>query len=486
MPWISRCGLLAVSAAVAAGACAAEGSGDEGGPDQAGPDAGELGVPGCGLEHAAFCESFDAPSSTGGRAAELDSSRWSLSRIEPEMDAPFVIGPASVSSCRADVPAQVFPPDDSLICGPNAAISSSHLLVAVAAQNYGSNGYRIRQPFDFDGRTGTVVFDADASLIGPLLGWISVEVIEDPMNSPSFSMYAGAGNFEGGVIPRNGVEVQFAANCGDGAVAARVGAIHEFRDYADHVHDASSNAQCFSTSRDHLNRFEIRLSQSHIEVWATPFSSDGVTFDVAQRVASADLDLPFSRGYVSITTHNHATLKYSDDAVDAWVTRWDNVGFDGPVISNTREYEAPDSLREQAEGFAVGYPVYNVGGPEVARVTIGDVAGAAEASRARMSFNLLYRRGADISTYALRYRLNRGAWHDYPLTEPERSLLSDGVALEGDYAGSGNALVIGTLGHVIEIPVAELVDGANTVDISTVNVQQGYLSIVSNVDLILD
>ena len=64
-----------------------------------------------------------------------------------------------------------------------------------------------------------------------------------------------------------------------------------------------------------------------------------------------DVDLPFMRGYVHLTTHNHASLKYSNDTVDAWAARWDNVGFDGPAItSGWREYEALDSLSSANAG----------------------------------------------------------------------------------------------------------------------------------------
>ena len=35
-------------------------------------------------------------------------------------------------------------------------------MTAVAMQNYGVNSYMIRQPFDFAGRTGKIVFDVDA------------------------------------------------------------------------------------------------------------------------------------------------------------------------------------------------------------------------------------------------------------------------------------------------------------------------------------
>src|SRR6185436_15605790 len=119
------------------------------------------------------------------------------------------IGAATVPACRGGLPGQVYPSGDAIVCDGNDAIQSSHLLVLVAAQNYGQNSYRIRQPFDFTDRTGTIVFDAEGHNVG-LLGWISLEVTEDPTPAPSFTLQQ---NFENGAIPRNGIEIQLENIC---------------------------------------------------------------------------------------------------------------------------------------------------------------------------------------------------------------------------------------------------------------------------------
>jgi hypothetical protein len=59
----------------------------------------------------------------------------------------------------------------------------------------------------------------------------------------------------------------------------------------------------------------------------------------------------------------------------------------------------------------------------------------------------------------------------------------------GDGQVSARVLAIHEVrdGHVRDVPVSELVDGDNTVDIATVGVPvHGYLSTIANVDLILD
>jgi hypothetical protein len=386
----------------------------------------------------------------------------------------------------------VLPPGDTRICYGNSSIQSNHLLTAAAAQNYGSNSYRIRQPFDFAGRTGKVVFDADATASG-LLGWIAIAVTADPMPSPSFSAISGAGNFEGGVIPKNGITVELAGTCGSNQ--SRVTMIHEYRNYVDYIHNLdTTKAPCFAAAHHQLNRFELRLSQSKVELWATPVSSDGVHFGTSTLVASANLGLTFTRGYVQFVVRNHATSKYWSqndpaDAKDAWVVRWDNIGFDGPVVNNTREFEAPDALTPTSTGMAIGYTLADASSQIKQSVTIRGVTGAAQSVRARLAMNVQYFgnfTNLGLSSWALVYRLNGRTWRTYDLLAEEKSLFGSGVSFQGDQAGQSNALINGVLGHVFDVPVSDLVEGDNVLEIATSNVQFGGIApTLSNVDLIL-
>jgi len=60
-------------------------------------------------------------------------------------------------------------------------------------------------------------------------------------------------------------------------------------------------------------------------------TSDGLTFPALQLLWEGDLDLPSGRAYVSLALRNHATLKYWFGS--AALVRWDNIKFDGPVVS---------------------------------------------------------------------------------------------------------------------------------------------------------
>jgi hypothetical protein len=432
------------------------------------------GPPGCGLDEAAFCETFDAPAAATTRAGELDPKRWSAARMcniggPTGDDEAVAIGPARVPSCRGDLPEQVFPSEDALICDGTPQIESNHLLMLVAAQNYGQNSYRIRQPFDFADRTGKIVFDAEGYNVG-LLGWISLEITEDPAPAPSFTLQQ---NFENGSIPRNGLEIQFSHNCGGDKVG--IGELLVYDDYAQSA--LLENAgECVGAAAGQLNHFEVEVSRSRLEVYATPASDDGVTFGARVLLAGLDVDLPFTRGYVHVTAHNHATLKYSEEKVDAWQARWDNVGFDGPAITGDfREYEAPDAL-EATNGSKVnvGYRVADSADGPHGAIEIADVdpEGAVSARIALQNWSQHFAGDTPPADFVLNYRLNGHDWKQRPLTPSELRMMAD----------LPNA---GTRSLMLDVDVADLVPGSNALELTTTNAPQSYPPVVLNIDLIL-
>ncbi len=459
------------------------------------------GGPGCGLDAAAFCDTFDLPSAVHGRAGELDPLKWSGGRLVVQLPTsgsnPFPIMPAVIANCRAGLAATAFPDSDTLICDPSASIASPQLLVAVAAQNYGENSYRIRQPFDFANRTGTIVFDAEAFNL-PLLGWISLDVTEDPIAVPSFAVRY---NDEGAVIPQNAFEVQLAGACGASATTLAttgnfsVDSIHVLRDYVDTVFSPPQAPICLPSRQGALNHFEIHVSVTKIDVFATPFSATGTAFGTAELLFSAPVALPFTRGYVHITTHNHATLKYSpNNALQSWAAHWDNVGFDGPVVTNWREYEVPDSLVATSSapfGFTapalgsvnVGYVVADTShGPNRALhfsgVDLGGVTGAAIAVSSWYDLSQ-----GTPSQFSLMYRLNGGSWHDRSLTTGELATSAGPQIVQGSTTTTSG--MWGAFGQMLDVPVAELVAGDNKLEFVTSNVPQSYPPAVANVDLVV-
>jgi hypothetical protein len=442
------------------------------------------GAPNCGLgDNAAFCEQFDEPAEKQGRAGELDSARWTGSRAAPQLasrdNLAVGIPAGTLPPCRADLPATVLPPQDALICDPSEAWPNNHLLVVASAQNYGQNSYRITQPFDFADRTGKIVFDAEGYLVNSLLGWISLDITEDPISTPGFAI-VDVPNDEGTQIPKNGVELQFQDNCA-GFKEPPVMGLRMIAVYSDYVGNfiTPTDHVCPKVEQGRLNHFEVAISPSKIEVWASDASAGKGEFGELQLLASADVSVPFTRGYVSITTHNHATLKYSEGGkLDAWVARWDNVGFDGPAIESTREYEVVDALNTLPDPRLSDQMVTNIGyriadaamGPAQTLTFKGvDPAGM---SSGRLSLSAWYLDQDMNKSYVLQYRLNGGSWHDRPLNDAEASILT-GVATQGQLA------------QVMDVPVTELVSGDNTLELVTKNAPQNYPPVVSNVNLIL-
>jgi hypothetical protein len=447
-----------------------------------------MGAPGCGLEAAAFCDTFDKPSAMQGRAGELDAAAWSAGRLQPQLPTgsgqTFAIGPATLPSCRGGLPSKVLPNQDALICDPSADIGSPHLLVAVAAQNYGVNSYRVRQPFDFAGRTGTIVFDAEG-YTAQLLGWISLEVTEDPISVPSYGVIE---NDEGGILPKNGFELQFAYPCNTNPPSQfSLSAIHVFENYADQVIPAGwqSNppSACASTAASRLNHFEVRVSEHRIEVYVSPVSKDGVSFEPATLMFGADVELPLSRGYVHFSTHNHATIKYSPgNQLDAWLARWDNVGFDGPIVRNWREYEVSDSLVPIDGGRVnIAYRVADeaTGPSEVLRLLGLDLSGALAARLALSAWYL--RDSGGLAQFVLKYRFNGGAWRERTLSADEIQALTKPMVNGAPTGGSQ-----GAIGQMLDVPLSDLVAGDNTLELVTKNVPQNYPPAVLNIDLVLE
>jgi len=446
------------------------------------------GAPGCGLgDKAAFCDTFDAPATDTGRGGELDVHKWSGARQQPQ--APTGGGLAigiikgQMPNCRAGIPDLVSPDRDTLICDGTDALKSNHLLTSCAAQNYGQNSYRIRQPFDFSGRTGKIVLDAEG-YNEQLLGWISLEISEDPTPGPSFALGGpGTANNEGSVVPRNAVEIQFQQPCepemkAGGAPLFSVSAVISVVNYQQ-TEAVPANRICLKAKQGSLNHIEVSVSQSRVEVFGTDFSPDGMTFGASTLLFGTDVNLPFSKGYVSITTHNHATKKYSpNNALLSWAARWDNVGFDGPADTAFREYEIPDSLVAATNPFSNNEPVTDIAYLVAdAAKTPNDVlhfkgVNLDGMTKARLALSTWYLQSDMNAKYVLRYRLNGGAWHDRPISADEAAVLSD--------TRSQGAMAI-----TIDVAMADLVSGDNSLEFSSQNIPQNYPPAVSNIDLIL-
>ncbi len=455
------------------------------------------GTPGCALAQPAFCETFEAgpaPMHDRGRGNELSRSRFSVTRYEPSLSTgngqAFWVWQAELGqmqgepeTCRDDVPELLLPTKDTLVCEPGGAIGTRYLFSAVGAQNYGSNALRLRQPFDFAARTGRIAFDADV-YNNFLLGYHSVVISADPSPTPSWDINGRGPN------PREGVMIILAGAGID---------VHQVSDYAMTVLPGEPGT--LPGVRGRLAHVEIRLSQQQIEILTSQPSLDGITFGplVSRRSVVFPQPLRFTRGYVSLLGHNHATWKYAMSfgnlprPMRSWNTYWDNIGFDGPVIDTTREYEIPDAAVVSTEsttdafppgmqttivhtGMSLGYVIPNDSAQMSAPLTLTGVS-LTNATRARLVFNGYYQGynedGIRLGTGRLHYRINDAPVHIRAFTAGEVAML-DTPGQTGGY------------NHSIDLPLAELRDGDNTVRFSTAHIGSGYPNAVTNLDLLID
>jgi hypothetical protein len=408
---------------------------------------------------------------------------------------------AVIPPCRADVPTHVWPEGDTLICDPSADIASHHLTIGAAAQAYGQNSYRIRQPFDFKGRTGKIVFDGTVNKLSPLNGWLSLAITQDPMGVPG---YAILGNAEGSVIPRNAIEVQFSNYGGEDMIA--VNGIHVFHEYVDTFFDAITTTMDRPTTfrPGKMNHFEVLVSEQSIEVKVTPSSDDGITFGAPVADYTIMTPLPFSQGYVQVSAHNHAMLKYTlqDTPIDATVAQVDNVGFDGPIIGGWREYEVPDSLvkfthspdlsmdpyNPDQVGYDIGYIVQDVavGPKQVFHLSGVDTSNVTSAKLAFSAWVDFGSPGIMPAQYTYRARLNGKAWREHMFTPVEAAFHTNGptvIAPDGGPVGTPGSQ--GRLALQIDVPPEDLVDGDNTLEFVTANIPTSYPPGICNVDLVL-
>lgn len=474
----------------------------------------------CGFSDAdgepAFCETFDDAPASGGRAGELDPNEWSgvrgMPALHPSLADGFPIGPALIDDCRADVNGQLVGPDrDALLCGPTSQIGSPHLMIAAAAQNYGMTAYRVRQPFDFAGRVGTINLDVNLSA-NALGGWSAIVLGEDPTPAPTF-------NFpERGSGPRNGVAIEFyVGSCND--PNSIVPLIYKYADYVETtpIVDFDCSVPHLTTAPGALNHLSIRVGEGVFELWGWDAAIDGTPAGEAVLLATQPMTLPFTRGYVSLVARNHATIKYWTGS--AWLTRWDNVGFDGPVIADTWEFSAPDPLTESqgSDGCVVdgaciwrgqaiadfptdsavceegktcefdvryhdaGYVVPGVE-EEPLVVTIPGVE-LRDAAHARLVLAVDYPWFAwnDVfpppTTFNLRYQVNGGNWHDRFVDEHELNAFA-GDPDEGPGAG--------LLNQLINLDPGELREGNNTLGFALDGSWTGsYRAALLGIDLVL-
>jgi hypothetical protein len=131
----------------------------------------------CGLNLAAFCDTFDQPAGTGNRSGQLNGTLWGVSRTTGDTNLGQGLydawSPVQLQGCSGTP--VVVPENDIIVCNGQLreASNDNHSVTSLAMYP--------KQPFDFAGRTGTVTFDVSNDTHGTHAAWPEFWMTDQPV-----------------------------------------------------------------------------------------------------------------------------------------------------------------------------------------------------------------------------------------------------------------------------------------------------------------
>jgi hypothetical protein len=384
----------------------------------------------------AFCDSFNqATPDTAGRSGDLDAAIWGVSRLGTSVNASQGylnrFAPATLTGCGLTVLARA--PRDVRVCSGRAIAAVNDIDPNIGGGQAVVAMYP-KQPFDIAGRTGTVVFDISADAEGGHAAWPEFWWTDQPVPAPS--VVSGISS-----IARNALGVSFALPCANNQVGVDI--IKVARSYMS-ANQSFTNGACITkgSATGALNHFEVKISQSRVEVWGTDAGSS-----VLKLMATVDnANLTMTRGLIWVENVHYNACKFNTQCDHEFA--FDNIGFDGPAPYRDLSFDVPDNTSPDGLGWQVDaattavqtVPVYRLQTPTAGLVT----------------FNWYPQEQAVPS-----FRLNGGPWHDtaWPFSTVTYEWRTIGVS----------------------VPVSEIHDGVNTIEFKY---PQGA-TVVANVNAIL-
>jgi hypothetical protein len=414
------------------------------------------GVAGCGLSQVAFCDPFDAPAGTGNRSGGLNGTVWGVSRVTGNQNfSSPANGWSSTQLTACGTTTTVRAPNDVAVCGGQLHDSMTDGGTVAALAMYP------KQPFDFAGRTGTIVFDVSNDSQGNHAAWPELWMSDKPVPDP----FTHEATFT--AVPQNGFGVRFAgctdstgagATCARGAGTIGVDSAIVVNNYVSN--DSFNGGALKVTGHDsvmesqpgQLNHYEVRVSQNQIDVYGTdafsgPLNLSQTPLRYLATIANANLSL--TRGLVWIEDAHYNANKFTNQGTHTFT--WDNVGFDGPVLPRDLAFDVADNT---ANGNDLGYFVPANSSQNLTATGVYNVSNAAAAL---LTFAFYEQSAPFTISYAINGHAHSLAW-PYPdtLIDTPRTL-------------------------AIPLSLSEVQNGNNVITFSTGN----YGLTVMNIDLIM-
>jgi hypothetical protein len=330
-----------------------------------------------------------------------------------------------------------------------------------------------KQPFDFAGRTGSIVFDVSNNSQGNHAAWPELWVTDQPVPDPFTheSTWLSA--------PRNGFGIRFAGctdsggnangcfpdgNNGLGVDSAVTADNYSLNDSFNGgslkvigYHDV------LKSGPGQMNHYEVQVAQNDIEVYGTnPFSGTwNPSVDPLVHLASIpNVNLNFSRGLVWLEDVHYNADKFNTQRTNTFT--WNDIGFDGPVLPRDLAFDAADNNVPVSNIDGTGTPGINtawtVQPNSSINLAVPGVNGVANAAGALVTFNFY----AETVLGTLNVAVN-GHAISIPWPYPDVTEDSDRTV-------------------AIPVPLADVVTGNNTLTFYTTG---SYALDIMNVDLIL-
>ena len=430
----------------------------------------------CGLANPAFCETFSSPQSNGNRSGDLNGTLWGVSRqlgaVNFGQGQYYDVQPTTLQRCGTNVAAP--PPYDVAICNGQAveSVSDQHGVTSLAMYP--------KQPFDIAGRTGTVTFDVSDDSHGTHRAWPEFWYTDQPVPAP-FTHFSSLQS-----VPKNGFGVRFAAYCPPDVAGcgvrfvcpdepADVGVITV--DSAVVINNFVSDdsftdvnvgtisvtpVDCVKASSGpgDMNRFQLKISQNEIDVYAT---DAGTTAPLKKIAVISNMSLTLTRGLIWIEDVHYNGDKDGPDQGTHTFT-WDNVGFDGPLLARDLAFDVLDNLAPIG-----GYPdLLNLGwgvfpnDADPLMLTIPNVYNVDHAAGALLTFNY-----SSYNPVTISYRVNDGEWRDQPWPF-------------GACYTQNNFVSCGAKTIAVPVNLADVRSGTNTIQFKSDDA-----TAIANVDLVL-